>query len=119
MTDNLIEADIDALEDLLDAERKALLAGKLDDVSRLHTRKERLIGTLSERAPIEGTKFEGVSDKVKRNQILLNSALNGIRSVTQRLNAIRQVRQSLETYDSNGRKLTVDIRTGGALEKRS
>ncbi len=117
--DNLIEADIDALEDLLDAERKALLAGKLDDVSRLHGRKERLIGALSEHAPIEGANFEGLSEKVKRNQILLNSALSGIRSVTQRLNAIRRVRQSLETYDAYGRKLSVDIRTGGTMEKRS
>jgi len=117
--DNLIEAELDALEDLLDAERTALLAGKLDDVSRLHANKERLIGSLTECAVTDGTRFESVSDKVKRNQILLNSALNGIRSVSQRMNAIRQVRQSLETYDSFGRKLTVDVRTGGTLEKRS
>ncbi|MEM6309066.1 MAG: flagellar biosynthesis protein FlgN [Pseudomonadota bacterium] len=117
--DNPIETDIDALEDLLDAERTALLAGKLDDVSRLRTRKERLISTLNEHGSFQAEKFEGVREKAKRNHVLLDSALNGIRSVTQRLSAIRKVRQSLETYDSFGRKQIVDIQTGGTLEKRS
>ena len=113
------ESDIDALEDLLDAERSALLLGKLDDVSRLHTQKERLIGTLSVNAEKNEAKFEGLTSKIKRNQALLNSALDGIRSVSRRLSAIKQVRHSLETYDALGRKLTVDIRTEGKLEKRS
>ena len=117
--DHDIDAGADALEDLLDAERAALLAGKLDEVSRLHGRKERLISGLQEHASMGGSKFAGLNEKVKRNQILLDSALSGIRSVTRRLNAIRQVSKSLETYDSQGRKLTVDIRTGGTLEKRS
>lgn len=114
-----IDADIDALEDLLDAERAALLVGKLDDVSRLHAQKERLIGALSEHAVRDGDRFASLNEKVRRNQVLLDSALNGIRSVTRRLAAIRQVRHSLETYDAFGRRRTVDIRSGGSLEKRS
>lgn len=114
-----IESDIDALEDLLDAERAALLLGKLDDVSRLHAQKERLIETLSAHVVQDEAKFEGLNDKVKRNQLLLDSALNGIRSVSRRLTAIKDVRRSLETYDAFGHKLKFDIRTAGKLEKRS
>lgn len=118
MDDDVI-AIMDALEDLLDAERAALLVGKLDEVSRMHTQKERLIDALNTHVPENRTHFESLHRKVERNQVLLNSALNGIRSVARRLSAIKQVRQSLDTYDSLGKKKTVDVRPGGSLEKRA
>jgi len=110
---------IDALDDLLDAEREALLQGKLDEVSRLHSRKERLIDDLSR---YEFRDRDGIGDlraKVERNQALLDSALEGVRSVARRLAAIRRVRSSLDTYDSLGHKLNVDVQSTGSLEKRA
>ncbi|WP_299728718.1 hypothetical protein [uncultured Tateyamaria sp.] len=117
--DEEIQAAMDALEDLLDAERAALLVGKLDDVSRLHAQKEGLIAALTDHASENRAAFETLYHKVERNQALLDSALHGIRSVARRLSAIRQVRKSLDTYDSLGRKKTVDVRPGGSLEKRA
>ncbi|MEP1962596.1 flagellar biosynthesis protein FlgN [Tateyamaria sp.] len=114
-----LETTMDALDDLLDSERAALLKGQLDDVSRLHSRKETLIDALN------GFEFEdrgalsGLQGKVERNQALLDSALDGVRSVARRLAAIRRVRQSLDTYDSFGKKRSVDLSTGGSLEKRA
>ncbi|MFL4469464.1 flagellar biosynthesis protein FlgN [Tateyamaria armeniaca] len=118
MDDEILVA-MDALEDLLDAERAALLVGKLDDVSRLHPQKERLIAVLRDHASEDRDRFKGLHHKVERNQVLLDSALNGIRSVARRLSAIRQVRTSLDTYDSLGRKKSVDLRPSGSLEKRA
>lgn len=119
MKDDSLQVTIDALDDLLDAERAALLDGKLDEVSRLHARKEGLIDALNRLEVQDREDFEALHTKVARNQALLNSALEGIRSVARRLAAIRRVRGSLETYDSLGRKCSVDMRPGGSLEKRA
>lgn len=117
--DEELQTAKDSLEDLLDAERAALLVGNLDDVARLHSEKERLIDALKRATHDDRDQLAALSDKVARNQALLDSALEGIRSVTRRLSAIRQVRKSLETYDSFGKRQTVDIRTGGSVERRA
>lgn len=117
--DDVTQDTIDALDDLLEAERAALLQGQLDEVSRLHQRKEQLIEHLSQLDVQSRAEFDALDGKVKRNQDLLNSALGGLRSVARRLATIRRVRQSLETYDSAGKKHTVDVRSTGSLEKRA
>ena len=119
MVDDAIRNTMDTLEDLLDAERTALLAGKLDEVSRQHLHKESLISALAEHAFQDREAFESLARKVERTQVLLDSALTGLRAVARRLAAIREVRKSLETYDSRGRKNTIDVRPGGSLEKRA
>jgi ligand-binding sensor domain-containing protein len=119
MKGDLMQDTIDALDDLLDAERSALLQGDLEEVTRLHLRKERLIDELSRQHVQEETEFAVLQAKVERNQALLDSALDGVRSVARRLASIRRVRQSLDTYDSLGKKRSVDLRKGGTLEKRA
>lgn len=119
MTQDSLQSTIDSLDDLLDAERRALIAGKLDEISRLHDRKEMLIGDLNRRDADERESLLELNQKLQRNQALLNNALAGIRSVARRLAAIRRVRQSLETYDSSGRKTSVETRVERSLEKRA
>lgn len=119
MTADSFQATIDSLDDLLDAERHALLAGKLDEISRLHDQKELLIGDLNRRDADDRASLLELNHKLERNQTLLNNALAGIRSVARRLAAIRRVRQSLETYDSCGRKTRVETRVERSLEKRA
>ena len=119
MMDDDFQATIDALDDLLDAERAALLRGSLEDVSRLHLRKESLIDTLNRLDVQDRMRLESLHEKVGRNQALLDSALDGVRSVARRLAAIRRVRQSLDTYDSSGQKRSVDVRGPGSVEKRA
>lgn len=114
-----LQTSMDALDDLLDAERAALLKGHLDEVSRLHARKEALIDALNRFEFQDRSTLTGLHKKVERNQALLDSALDGVRSVARRLAAIRRVRQSLETYDSFGQKQLVDVRPGGSVEKRA
>lgn len=119
MQNNDIQSIMDALDDVLDAERAALLNGKLDEVSRLHSRKEGLIDALNRCEFEDRGTLNALHGKVKRNQALLDSALDGVRSVARRLAAIRRVRQSLDTYDSFGQKKTVDVHTVGSVEKRA
>jgi hypothetical protein len=61
--------------------------------------------------PLEG--------KLKRNQLLLDGALDGIRTVAKRLAALRQVRMALDTYDAQGRKQTVLNPMPSKVEKRA
>ena len=114
-----IQDTIDALDDLLDKERAALLDGNLETVGRLHLRKEALIDQLNRQDVAQATDMGALHLKVSRNQALLGSALQGVRAVSRRLAAIRRVRQSLETYDASGRRQSVDLKPGGSLEKRA
>lgn len=119
MTHDTLQTEIDELDDLLDAERRALLAGNLDEIARLHHRKEQLIDELNSQASADQENLASLNTKLQRNQVLLNTALDGIRSVARRLAAIRRVTQSLETYDQSGRKRSVETRIDRSLEKRA
>ena len=119
MTNEQFEDVIDALDDLLDAEREALLAGNLDEVGRLLERKEDLIDQLASLEEGDKAPLEALSAKVQRNQALLDGALEGSRSVARRLAALRRVRSALETYDEKGERQTIDFTPDGGLEKRA
>lgn len=106
----------DMLEDLLDRERVALLAGDLGTVARLAEEKERLVQSL------EGSGHGALADlqeKASRNQELLHSAVAGIRAVAERLAALREARETFSTYDSSGRRLNVHGQNRNKIEKRA
>lgn len=107
------------LDTLLDQERNALLEGDLESLNQLVDEKEALIHSLSEAELDEPEGLRGVSDKVSRNQALLEGALDGIRNAARRLAEIRQARKSLDTYDETGRKQRIDSDVSGKLEKRA
>ena len=106
----------DALDDLLDAERAALLAGDLDQIGRLVTQKESLVADLH---GADVSEIERLQRKMARNQVLLDRALLGIRSVANRLGSLRRIRRSLETYDKDGRKSAFDGIGESRLETRA
>ena len=117
--DEIIQDTINALDDLLDAERRALMNGDLDEISRLMARKEALIESLNAQEATDRAELDNLNSKVERNQELLNSALDGIRAVARRLAAMRRIRGSLDTYDAQGRKSAIDLRTDRSVEKRA
>jgi hypothetical protein len=63
--------------------------------------------------------LELLDSKVRRNQELLNNALEGIRKVARRMAAFRRVQASLETYDKNGAKCVIDINPETSVERRA
>ncbi len=118
MTD-AVQDTFDALDDLLDREKAALLDGDLEMIARLYDRKLELIDTLSEMEREDIGRLQALNNKASRNQDLLDSALDGIRSVAQRLAQVRETRTSLQTYDSSGRKKSIEMKHSASVEKRA
>lgn len=110
---------VDSLDDLLDEERAALLDGKLDQIGRMLKRKEYLIDVLNGSDQFEIEALSDLNIKVVRNQGLLTSALEGIQSVADRLAVMRRIKNSLDTYDAQGRRKGIDMLQKGIVEKRA
>lgn len=119
MGKRIINDAIAELDDILDREKEALLTGKLDTIGPLLEQKERLVDELSEVEAADAGMVSGVAGKLQRNQELLEHAVDGIRSVSNRLAALRRVREALDTYDSRGVKTSIKIAQDSALEKRA
>ncbi len=107
---------LDALEDVLDQERQAILAGRFDVLARLMAEKVRLLDHAHRSA--QPDRLIRVRDKATRNQALLQAASQGVRSVSNRLARQETRANSLHTYDHKGRRLGVRTATSG-LEKRA
>lgn len=119
MDDHGFSEVIDALDDVLETERSALLSGDLDAIGRLLDRKESLIEKLALLEATETASLEKLTDKIKRNQALLDQALDGIRTVANRLAELRRVKSSLDTYDASGAKRRIDMDAEASVEKRA
>lgn len=119
MTTDTIQTTIEALHDLLECERAALLKGDLDLLVRQLEEKKRLIDSLNNAEQADGGELRDLQDKVLRNQALLDSALEGIRSVANRMSALHRIRRSLDTYDETGRKTTIEGLRDRTMEKRA
>lgn len=110
---------ISELNSLLDAERAALLGGNLQEVTDLLEPKEALIIRMNETVQTDLEAMQALDDKVKRNQLLLGGALEGIKTVADRMEALRRVRNSLETYGADGKKHDITVGDRRSVEKRA
>ncbi len=110
---------VDQLDVLLDAERAALLNGDFEQLSDLLPKKEHLIAALSDEDSAAGDDLSPLQDKLARNQMLLQSAMEGIRAVADRMAELRRVRQGLQTYGNTGEKSDVAVNVRRVLEKRA
>ena len=119
MTIAQIEETIEALDDLLEAEREALLGGNIESIGQLYERKSELVEKLRVLDLKDRDEVSRLNEKISRNHALLGSALSGIRAVAQRLADVRQVRESLDTYDAHGKKSSVRTQSERSLEKRA
>ena len=106
-----LEARVEAL---LARERSALLAGDLHAVGALAQEKEALAAELGRLGPDAVASLRRLGATARRNQALLDGALQGIRRATSRLSAHRRLRGSMETYDPQGRKTII---AGGLMHK--
>ncbi|MBU2981212.1 flagellar protein FlgN [Lentibacter algarum] len=110
---------ISELDRLLEKERAALFDGELEKLAGLVERKKELIDALNSFGMTDTDELLTLQGKAARNQALLDSALRGIKSVSKRLAALQKVRKSLQTYDANGQKKTIESTQPGKLEKRA
>lgn len=109
----------EALDTLLQREKRALLEGAFEDLVPIGDEKTRLLKALETIAPEERAPLETLHEAVGRNQTLLESALAGIQDVADRMILLRQVRDTLQTYDAQGQKNQIYLSTPGKLEKRA
>lgn len=109
----------DALEEILEKEKQALIKGDFDLLTDLLHRKEELLNQFGEIRAERGDNLNQLKSKVARNQKLLDGAMEGIREVAERLNTVRHVQKSLDTYDRDGLKKTVVTQSGNKMEKRA
>ncbi len=99
--------EIEALSDLLDREREALLAGDLDGLARMADAKEALVARVAQLA--EGPPgLERLRRIAERNGDLLSAAMQGIRAAMARLKQIADGPGPLVTYDGAGKRKTLD-----------
>lgn len=119
MSDEAAKDPVAALSDLLDLERLALLEGKLDEVGSLLDPKVALIAQVNSRTQADPTAVRALDQKVKRNQRLLGGALEGIRSVADRMARLRRVQTSLETYGADGQRRDILLKPIGTVERRA
>jgi flagellar biosynthesis/type III secretory pathway chaperone len=117
-TDN-VEDLISELDALLDRERRALTGGELDQLADLIMRKETIIGRLGGLILSDPVRLDPLRDKMIRNRMLLDSALEGIRAVAGRMAELRRVRKGLETYDRAGQRSHVDTALRPNVERRA
>lgn len=107
------------VEALLDREREVLLLGDLGAIAALAEEKTALLARLRTDGETDPALLESVREKAARNQSLLDAALHGIRRVSERLSAYRQLRRSMDTYDPLGRKATIPGAVLHRLERRA
>ncbi len=119
MADQVAQDLIDELDTLLDRERQALIDGDLELLGRMLTHKQGLIENINAMDALERERLTDIHNKVTRNQALLNSAMEGIRAVANRMADLRRVRQGLETYDQSGRKTRFETQNLSSVEKRA
>ncbi|MCT4557792.1 MAG: flagellar protein FlgN [Pelagimonas sp.] len=106
------------LETLIDEERNALIKGDFDRISELMEEKQALASDL-ERHRFSPNELAPLKRGMRRNQELFDQALAGIRNVAARLGDLSRARRSMDTYDSEGRKYTIEAPTDHRLEKRA
>lgn len=119
MKDDLFASLVADLDQILEEERRILLSGNLDQMAALVERKERVIDDLADAEATDAEALGSLNAKLKRNQALLDQALEGIRAVAKRLSALRRVRRSLDTYDARGEKQAIDMGKPVTVEKRA
>ena len=108
-----------SLDTLLEREKQALLTGVFDDLPEICREKTRLLEALEGLPPEERTSLDQLQRAANRNQELLGSALAGIRDVAKRMAQLRKVRDTLDTYDANGKKSSLHIAKTTTLAKRA
>ena len=119
MTGDTAQHLITRLDEILDAERAALLRGDIQTLERHVEEKEALIAALNALAPTEAQDLPALQDKARHNQALYEGALDGLKRVASRIAAFRRIRESLETYDEAGRRRTIRGTIDTTVEKRA
>lgn len=108
---------IGALEDLLEAERAALLAGDLARIERLGPARDALLRDLTTARCAPDT-LARLRVSAERNRLLYEAAARGLRAVRERLRALQDGANGLRTYDARGLRSAASTRPATLARRR-
>ncbi|MBI6629371.1 flagellar biosynthesis protein FlgN [Pontibaca salina] len=118
MTKESFDTLIEKLSLLLDHEHAALLAGGLGQLDSILQQKTALVDALGTFGDSERHRLAPVKQKAERNQVLFDSAMEGVRAVAKRMAILRSVRTGLATYDRSGRRADYSAGKQSSIETR-
>jgi hypothetical protein len=90
-----------ALINHLQKERAAILAGDFREIDALFPLKEEFFRALAHQK-LKTSELIEIQSVLAKNQRLLRSSIDGVKSAKARLTALREVRQGLRVYDQSG-----------------
>ena len=106
-----------ALNEVLDAERHALLKADYAELEPLQASKAKILTQLKT-TNVEQPVLARAKDRMEGNQALISSALAGITNAQQRISDLQAVQDRLSVYDPNGR-IEISQSQTKALEKKA
>ena len=92
----------DSVLRLFDAERSALIEGRLDAVASIVEERERELKTWLEQGRVAQRDIERVRALAKRNAVLIEAARQGLSDGAAKIEEIRAAQSRLGTYDASG-----------------
>ncbi len=110
---------VDSLERILEREHASLLKGNIGEMTALTMRKEQILEKLNKAQLKSRNLHVPLQNKIQRNQALLESALEGIRSVADRIAEMREIRGKINTYDQSGARQSISVALESKIEKRA
>ena len=110
---------IQQVEDVLVAERALLVSGDFKALERLEVDKEKVIAAIRPMSEKDLQELRHLRGLAEHNQQLFKQALKGIQDVSDRLESIRKVGETIDTYDHTGRRVSVETQQSKELEKHA
>ncbi len=85
----------------LEEERRAVLSGDYRTLEKIASAKADLLSDLARDDP---GLLQSIASAIARNQRLLAAAIEGVQTAQQRIAVLKDVRDTLRTYDAQGHK---------------
>ncbi len=104
------------LEDILEKERHLILSARFDDLERLATRKSSLAVRIGQAGKADIGHVERLRTAAARNDALLQSAAQGLKSALQQLSDARSLSDQT-TYAADGTRNPISPRAGKLLQR--
>jgi len=105
----------------MEAERKILLNGPLDDLAQISERRDRLLEALVKGGPVSQRilerKLPDVKAMASRNGALLKAAIEGMKDARKEIENMEENLSRVETYSRQGERLVVAQAAAGKSHK--
>lgn len=110
---------IPALEQLMETERRAILAGDFPTLRDLAPRKEKLIFALGNVDVLDEAVLTRLRAKASANQRLLQASMQGLSAAKAQFQNRMTGRPALRTYDRSGHQQTLGASGLSTVERRA